>query len=74
MSAQTLPQTLLGLSQEMDHVGRQLLDRWDPELARRFTALSQCLQGVAEQAGADRSEEHTSNSSHSQQSRMPSSA
>ncbi|WP_240802267.1 sensor domain-containing diguanylate cyclase [Vogesella urethralis] len=53
MSVQTLPQTLLGLSQEMDHVGRQLLDRWDPELARRFTALSQCLQGVAEQAGAD---------------------
>ena len=53
MSVQTLPQTLLGLSQEMDHVGRQLLDRWDPELARRFTALSQCLQGVAEQARAD---------------------
>ena len=52
MSAQTIPQTLLGLSQEMDHVGRQLLDRWDPELARRFTALSQCLQGVAEQGGA----------------------
>ncbi|MFC3532713.1 diguanylate cyclase [Vogesella facilis] len=46
-------QTLVSLAQEMDHAGQQLLLRWDPELARRFSALSQCLQGLAEQAGAE---------------------
>ncbi|SCK11220.1 diguanylate cyclase [Vogesella sp. LIG4] len=48
-----VPQSLLSLAQEMDHTGQQLLLRWEPEQARRFGALVQCLQGLAEQSGAE---------------------
>ncbi|WP_246210706.1 GGDEF domain-containing protein [Vogesella oryzae] len=46
-------QTLASVAREMDHVGQQLLQRWDPELQRRFMALSQCLQGLAEQLAVE---------------------
>lgn len=49
----TAPQSLVSLAQEMDHTGQLLLQRWEPEQARRFGALVQCLQGLAEQSGAE---------------------
>lgn len=49
----SVPPSLVSLAQEMDHTGQQLLQRWEPEQARRFGALVQCLQGLAEQSGAE---------------------